>query len=136
MKKRVAVAVAIAATCVAAFSSGALAAPKPFSVVAVRISSTATTTTSSFTENLFVGKKVVGQDAVKCQAAGSNTTCEGTFTFKTGGTITINGILATPSKSLATFKISGGTGPYARAAGTLELAPVSATKTKITFALT
>ena len=133
MKKRVAV--AMVAACAATVTSGALAAPKPFSVVAVRTSNTSTTTASSFTENLLVGKKLVGKDAVKCKKSGSNTTCAGTFTFKAGGTITIDGIVVQPSKNLATFKISGGTGRYAGARGTLELAPISATETKITFAL-
>ena len=133
MKKRVAI--AFVAVLVGASASAAVGAPKPFSVVAVRTSSTKpTATASSFTESLLTGKKVVGQDAVKCKAASGKTNCTGVFTFKAGGTITIDGPLTAQGND-ATFKLSGGTGPYVGAAGTLTLAPISGTQTKLTFAL-
>ena len=133
MKKRLAI--AFVAMVVGATASAALAAPKSFSVVAVRTSSSkATATASSFTENLLTGKKVVGHDAVKCKVSGGTTTCTGVFTFKAGGTITIDGPLTAQGNN-ATFKISGGTGPYAGSAGTLKLSPISGTQTKLTFAL-
>jgi hypothetical protein len=131
MKKRIAVVVVSA--CVAASATGALAAPKPFSVLAVRTSGSSTKTTSSFTENLLTGTKVVGHDAIKCKVVSKTTACMGTFTFKAGGTISINSTLI-PQGNDATFKISGGTGPYASASGTLALA-VSKTSTKLTFEL-
>jgi len=131
MKKRSAV--VVVAACMAASATGALAAPKPFSVVAVRTSGSSTKTTSSFTENLLTGNKVVGHDAVKCEVVAKTTACTGTFTFKAGGTIAINSLLIPQGKD-ATFKISGGTGPYAGSKGTLKLA-VSKTNTKLTFEL-
>lgn len=129
MKKRITV--VVVAACVAA--SAALAAPKPFSVVAVRTSGSSTKTTSSFTENLLTGKKVVGHDAIKCKAISKTTACMGTFTFKVGGTISIDSTLIAQGND-ATFKITGGTGPYTGSRGTLKLA-VSKTGTKITFDL-
>ncbi|HWB22443.1 MAG TPA: hypothetical protein VG652_06105 [Gaiellaceae bacterium] len=131
MKKRVALAIV---AYVAATAPNALAAAKPFSVVAVRTSSTVTAKQSSFTEKLLIGKKNVGKDAVKCKASGGKTTCAGVFTFTAGGTITINGALVAQGNNV-TFKIAGGTGPYAGAAGTLKLAGISSTQTKITFEL-
>jgi hypothetical protein len=133
MKKHVAV--ALVAACVAAGSSEAFAASKPFSVTAVRTSSTTPTkTTSSFKENLLTGKKVIGNDAVKCKVVGKQTICAGTFTFKAGGTITFDSPL-TSSGSTASFKIGGGTGTYKGASGTIALTAVSSAKTKITFEL-
>jgi hypothetical protein len=131
MKKRVAL---VIAACVAGSASGALASPKPFSVIAVRTSSSVTAKASAFTEQLLTGKTVVGKDSVKCKAASGKTTCTGTFTFKAGGTITIDGALTSSGKT-STFEISGGTGPYSGTAGKLELAGISTTRTKLTFDL-
>src|SRR5579863_3173367 len=123
MKKHVVI--AAVALIVGTSASAALAAPKSFSVVAVRTSSgKVTATASSFTENLLTGKKVVGHDSVACKAGGGKTTCTGVFTFKSGGTITIDSLLTAQGNN-ATFKISGGTGPYSGAGGTLKLAPIS-----------
>jgi hypothetical protein len=127
-------AVAVMAAFFVASASSALAAPKPFSVLAVRTSGSSTKTTSSFTENLLTGKKVVGHDSVKCKVVSKTTACTGTFTFKAGGTIMIDSVLKAQGND-ATFKISGGTGPYAGSTGTLKLA-VSSTSTKLTFELT
>lgn len=131
MKKRVAIAVV---ACLAGSATAAFASSKPFSVVAVRTSNSATAKASAFTEKLLTGKTVVGNDSVKCKASSGKTTCTGTFTFKTGGTITIDSPLVAQGK-LATFQISGGTGPYSGSTGKLELAGISATRTKLTFAL-
>lgn len=133
MKTRVVI--AVVAVFIGASASAALAAPKSFSVVAVRTSTgKATATASSFTENLLTGKKVVGHDSIACKASGSKTTCTGVFTFKAGGTIKIDSPLVAQGND-DTFKISGGTGPYAGSAGTLKLAQISGTQTKLTFAL-
>jgi hypothetical protein len=133
MKKRIAI--AVVAMSVGASASVALAAPKSFSVVAVRTSSgKATATASSFTENLLTGKKVVGHDSIACKVAGGKTICAGVFIFKAGGTIKIDSPLTAQGND-DTFKISGGTGPYAGSAGTLKLAPISGTQTKLTFSL-
>lgn len=134
MKKRVAVGFVVMV--VGATAPAALAAPTSFSVVAVRTTAAkATATASSFTENLLTGKKVVGHDAIKCKVAGGKTTCTGVFTFKAGGTITIDSPLTSQGNNAATFKISGGTGRYAGSAGTLKLAHISGTQTKLTFSL-
>lgn len=133
MKKRVVI--AVVAVVIGASASAALAAPKSFSVIAVRThSGKVTATASSFTENLLTGKKVVGHDSIACKVAGGKTTCAGVFTFNAGGTIKIDSPL-TAQGNEDTFTISGGTGPYAGTAGTLKLAPVSGTQTKLTFAL-
>jgi hypothetical protein len=133
MKTRVLI--AVVAVVVGASASAALAAPKSFSVIAVRTSTgKATSTASSFTENLLTGKKVVGHDSIACKVSGGKTTCTGVFTFKAGGTLKIDSLLTTQGNDAA-FKISGGTGPYAGSAGTLKLAPISGTQTKLTFAL-
>jgi hypothetical protein len=129
------VVIIVVAMLAAAGGPAAFAAPKPFSVVAVRTSaSKATATASSFTENLLTGKKVVGHDAVRCKVSGGKTTCTGVFTFKAGGTISINSQLVVKGDKV-TFEISGGTGRYAGTAGTLKLAPISGTQTKLTFSL-
>jgi hypothetical protein len=132
MKQCVAIAVVVVSVAVSA--SSALAAAKPFSVVAVRTSATSTKTTSAFTENLLTGKKIVGTDSVECKAVSKQTICTGAFKFKAGGTITIDGALKSDGND-ATFKLSGGTGPYANARGTLKLAPTSATRTNVSFEL-
>ncbi len=128
------VAVAIIGACLVASCSSALASAKPFSVVAMQTSHKASSTASSFTENLFSGTKVVGQDAVKCTASRGKKNCTGTFTFKAGGTITMNSAPGSQGTS-TTFKISGGTGRYKSASGKIVLARISGTKTKITFEL-
>jgi hypothetical protein len=116
-------------------TSGAMAARKPFTLIAVQNSQAQDGKTFTFQETLSSGKKVVAHDSVKClETSASTATCAGMFTFVAGGTITAKGKISF-SASDPKIPITGGTGPYGGVKGELHLRDLSSTRTQLTFDL-
>jgi hypothetical protein len=109
--------------------STAFAAPRSFTVVGVESGQSNSATTRGETEILLSGTKQIGHDRTVC-SNGAVSTCRTTFYFATG-TIRTRG-RSTNATSFS-FAIVGGTGAYKRAAGTVTVHVLSATRERETF---
>jgi hypothetical protein len=115
----------------------ALAAPggTGFTLQATQTARKITSTKQTFAETLRMGGKVVGHDQISCvpKSVGVGV-CKATFTL-TNGTITVAGLV---HETTVTSKVpvTGGTGRYKGAGGTLSLTFLSDTKAVESFSLT
>jgi hypothetical protein len=133
MRRTLALGLAVAALAPAS----ALAAPDAtgFTLQATQTARKITATQQTFAETLRIGGKVVGHDAISCLVKSPGVgTCKATFTL-TNGTITVAGLV---HETTATSKlpVTGGSGRYKGARGTLTLTFLSDTKAVESFSLT
>ncbi len=112
----------------------AFAKPANFTAQARMTSQTRSGDHVTFTEKLSQGKRVIGTDKVQCVAAGGPVfNCHGVYTFTFHhGTIKATG-KDDQSKTINIVKITGGTGAFKGARGTIEVRVNGATSSLQSF---
>ena len=112
----------------------ALAKPHNFTAQARMTSQTRSGNTVTFKEKLTVGKRAIGTDKVVCVAAGGPVfNCHGVYTLTSPrGTIKAAG-KNDQSKTINIVRITGGTGAFKGAKGTIEVRVNGATGSLQTF---
>jgi hypothetical protein len=112
----------------------ALAKPKGFTAQARMTSQTKSGNKVTFTEKLSIGRRVIGTDKVQCVAGGGPVfNCHGVYTFTSPrGTVKAAG-KDDQSKTINIIKITGGTGAFKGAKGTIEVRINGATSSVQTF---
>jgi hypothetical protein len=108
------------------------ATPRAFTVIATQTASKQGTKSITFRETLASGKKVVGHDQVTCkQATKASLRCVATFTVSKG-VIRVAGSVFY-AKAANTLAITGGSGSYTAAKGTLTLRDLTSKTTAESF---
>jgi hypothetical protein len=124
----------LAVAALTAIPAIALAKPKGFTAQARMTSQTKSGNNVTFTEKLSIGKRTIGTDKVQCVGTGGPVfKCHGVYTFTSPhGTVKAVGN-DDQSKTINTIKITGGTGAFKGAEGTIEVRVNGATSSLQTF---
>ena len=132
MHRTLAAALALAAPAIV--TAVAVAKPVNFTAQARMTSQHRSGNTVTFTEKLSRGQRAIGTDKVVCVAAGGPVfNCHGVYTFTTPhGTIKAAG-RDDQSKTINAIKITGGTGAFKRARGSIEVRVNGATSSLQSF---
>lgn len=123
----------IVAALAAATAALASTAPQHFSVIARSYTSTHAGKTETFKEHLTIGGKRVGHDVVSCSPRGAGMLCRGVM-YLQKGQIRVR-VIAGGGPD-ATGEITGGSGAYAGARGTVILHGLPHGRDRITFTIT
>jgi hypothetical protein len=104
-----------------------------FSVIATSYTSKKTGDTETFKEHLTVGGKRVGHDVITCVPHGARMLCHGIISLR-NGQIRVRVIAGGGPDTTGT--ITGGTGGYSHAHGTVRLHGLPHGRDRITFRIT